>query len=291
MEGRMIASRGCGRRMPGSALGIVVVLLALGSQVPAQEQAQPAESVAEAARAAREQKSNSPKQNKVITTDDLMPPVAATATPAAAEEGSAAATTVVPASGGAIVVQAASAAKPAEAARAEATDCSSADDERLKEELQAAQDERNQLTRELSYDPKVISDRDVDMSNFKPGTSGVSFSSPPLSDAVPQAPARIAQVELDDRIASLKRELTIACSPPETAGTLQKVFELESQLKELQRVFGLDSSSYYSKTDYAQDTAGKAKLDAEQEQIQSVQAEIERLRSELPTQNTEQSPE
>jgi hypothetical protein len=127
------------------------------------------------------------------------------------------------------------------------------------------------------------------MSNFKPGNSGVSFSSPPLSQSTPQSPARIAQVELDDKIASLKRELTIACSPAENAESLRKVFELESQLKELQRVYGLDSSSYYSKTDYAQDADGKARLDGEQERIQSVQAEIDRLKSELPAENTEQS--
>jgi hypothetical protein len=294
MEVRMVRWRKCGRGVLGRVLVIVAVAFTLERAAVAQEQAQPAESVADAARAAREKKSNSPKPAKIVTTDDLVPPVAAAvpvnATTAEGSGAPATGATVVLPPGAVRVVQAVSAGKPAEAAAVQAADCSSPADERLKEELQAAQDESEQLTRELSYDPKVISDRDVDMSNFKPGSSGVSFSSPPLSDATPQSPARIAQVQVNDKIASLKKALTIACSPPEDAKTLEKIFELESQLKEAQRVFELDSSSYYSKTDYAQDTSGRAKLDGEQEQIQSLQEEIERLKSELPAENTEQSP-
>jgi len=48
----------------------------------------------------------------------------------------------------------------------------------------------------------------------------------------------------------------------------------------------LDRAAYYSKPNYAGDSAGKDKLDAEQEQIESLQSEIERLKDELAASKT-----
>ncbi|HYL62634.1 MAG TPA: hypothetical protein VE077_08425 [Candidatus Methylomirabilis sp.] len=60
-----------------------------------------------------------------------------------------------------------------------------------------------------------------------------------------------------------------------------KLDEAEQQLNLLQRQFDLDQNAYYSKTNYAADTAGKAKIDAELQQVQNLQSEIERLKDEL----------
>ena len=56
----------------------------------------------------------------------------------------------------------------------------------------------------------------------------------------------------------------------------------ENQLKLLQREFDLNQSAYYSKSDYAQDTTGKAQLDAQQQQIESLKSEISRLKDAIP---------
>ena len=49
----------------------------------------------------------------------------------------------------------------------------------------------------------------------------------------------------------------------------------------LQRENRLDQDTYYSKPDYAADTAGKQKLDDEQQQISDKRQEVERLKAKL----------
>ena len=47
------------------------------------------------------------------------------------------------------------------------------------------------------------------------------------------------------------------------------------------RQLSLDQDSYFSNPDYVHDTAGKAKLDSEKQQINDKQQEIERLKTRL----------
>jgi hypothetical protein len=49
----------------------------------------------------------------------------------------------------------------------------------------------------------------------------------------------------------------------------------------LQQEFVLDQAAYYSKPNYSEDTAGKDRLNAQQQQIEYLQAEIERLKDKL----------
>jgi hypothetical protein len=227
----------------------------------------PAESIVDAARNARAQASNSTARTKIITNDDLgvgSPMSSASTNPAEPPSPS-----------------------RIQAPTPQPSGCHNPDEgERLKQELQAAEDELDQIRRELSYDPKVISDGDVDMKNFISGSSGLAFGSPPLSQAQPQAPARLAQVMLEQKITALKEAIRIACDSPEDAEIQRKLGAAEQQLKLLQSEFALDQAAYYAKPNYADDTTGKAKLNAEQEQIQSLQSEIERLKDELATSKT-----
>jgi hypothetical protein len=273
------------------ALSAAILGSAVGIPVLAQESSQATESVADAARAARGQKAGAAKQAKVITTDDLVLP-----SPLPVESGSAAApSSKAPTGRTASKTPAGQAAanRPLESATtqseepAEKKDCDNPDDQRLKAELQAAQDERDQLRRELNADPPVISGGNVDMTNFKSGGSGVAFGSPPLSQTQPQSPARIQEVELNERIASLERAMKIACDSPEDAGIQRKIDDAERQLKMLQQEFALDRNAYYSKPNYVEDSAGKAKLDGEQQQMDELQSEIDQLKQEL----TEQQPQ
>jgi hypothetical protein len=243
------------------AWSLILMFLVLGPPARSQEPPLPAGAVAQAARNLRDQKPNSTKHSKTITNDDLPMQYSAPSTSASPAEP--AATNV------------------AEPSKPAAAGCDNAAADRLKADLVATQDEQDQLRRELSYHPKVISDGDVDMSNFKPGSSGFNVGSPALLQSQPQAPARVTEVRVDERIASLKRSLLISCQSPKDAEVQASLDQAEQNLKLLQRQFALDQNAFYSSPSYSGDTAGKARLDAEQQQVQSLQAEVERMKAEL----------
>ncbi len=252
-------------------LSLTLLALAFGVIARSQEPPNPAQSVADAARNARERKSNSTTPAKVFTNDNLGGQSSGIAAPL-----------------GNAAISPEPQPKQAEVPAPQKTNCDNPDDERLKTELQAAQEELDQIRRELSYDPEAISDDDVDLKNFKAGSSGLSFGSPPFSQAQPQVPGRVQEAILEERIAALKKASSIACDSPKDAAIQTKIDSVEKELKLLQREFDLDQSAYYSKPNYAADASGKAKLDAEQQQIASLQSEIDRLKDELPSAQTDQ---
>ena len=61
----------------------------------------------------------------------------------------------------------------------------------------------------------------------------------------------------------------------------EKIKDAQSDLDLLQREFQLDQDTFYSSPDYANNTSGKAKLDAMKQQIADKQQELERLKAEL----------
>jgi hypothetical protein len=259
-------------------LSLIVVIPASSL---AQEPIPPSESVADAARKARERKPNpdSTTPTKVLTNDDLV------VTPAPAQ-----ATQVAP-GGAASSGRESAPTGPSEAAKRQKPICPNANEEQINSELQAAQEELEQLRRELSANGPVISNGDVDLNNFKPGSSGVTFGSPPLLESTPQAPGRIREVQLEQKVAALKKAARIACDSGQEAKIRVQLDSAESQLKLLQQQFNLDQSVYYSRTDYAGDAAGKARLDAEQQQIQALQEEVDSLRVQLPAEEPGPAPE
>ena len=67
----------------------------------------------------------------------------------------------------------------------------------------------------------------------------------------------------------------------ELAALKEQIKQAQGDLELLQREQSLEQDNHYSKTDYAQDTAGKAKLDALKQQISDKQQELERLKARL----------
>jgi hypothetical protein len=237
-----------------------VIFLASVFAPPARSQESPpqTESIAEAARNARHRKANSSTHRKLITNADLgvQDPV-----PRAS----------------ALQLQYSSSNAP----DAPAASCDIPEAQRLKMELPAAEQELAELRSRLSHQPPIISDDDLDVQYFQSGNSGLRVGSPPLLDSQPPAPPRVVEVELEERIASLQKALRAACAPPDAARIQIQVDELEQQLNLLQRQFALDQDAHYSEPNFAEDTAGKARLDAELQQIQSLQSEIEQLKQQL----------
>jgi type I restriction-modification system DNA methylase subunit len=60
-----------------------------------------------------------------------------------------------------------------------------------------------------------------------------------------------------------------------------KLEALEKELDLLERELPLERNNYYTKPDYQHDTAGKAKLDALQQQITDKQQEVDTLKTRL----------
>ena len=243
------------------SLTITFLAVALGTAWRSQEPSYPAESIADAARNAREHKSNSTKHPKITTNDDL------------SVQNSMLSASVSPLQS--------SSASAAEIPKPQMAECDNPAAERLKTDLLVAQEEQYQIRRELWYQPKVISGSNLDLKNFKPGYSGLHVGAPPLLETQPPISARLKEVDLEEKIASLKRALRIACDAPEDAETQIRLDSAEQELDVLQRQLVLDQDTYYSKPNYAGDAAGKARLDAKLQQTQNLKSEIERLKGEL----------
>jgi hypothetical protein len=257
--------------LSASAVSAAAIFLTFVLAAPARSQESPpqAESVVETARNARQRKANSAKHPKLITNGDLgvQHPV-----PAAS----------------AFHLQSSSS-NAAEAPDPRAASCDTPEAQRLNMELQAAGQDLAQLRGELSYQPPIISNHDLDLAYFQPGNSGLNVGSPPLLDSQPPAPARVAEVELEERIASLQKALRTACEPPDAARIQIQIDNLGQQLDLLQRTSALDQDTHYSNPNFAEDTVGKAQIDAEQQQIQSLQSEIDQLRQRLAELNIPQT--
>jgi hypothetical protein len=245
----------------GLSLTSALLVLALVAPMQSQEPPPTAEEIAKAARNAREHQANSTQHPKIITNENL---VAQSQLPSALPS-----------------VPDPSSAKEAEVPKPQAGGCDNPNAERLQRELLVAQAERNQLRSSLSSQPEIITNNDVDLKNFKPGSAGLNVGAPSRLETQSPNPARVEMVTLEEKVASLKRALRIACDSPEDAGVQTKIDAAEQELDSLQRQLALDQDTYYSNPNHAGDTAGKAKLDAELERKQSLQSEIERLKHEL----------
>ena len=255
------------RRLAGIGMRTPAVLVAgfLMFVVPvrtrSQEASRPMESVAEASRNAREHRARSVKPARLFTNDDLSDQNSVANGAGSSPEGAAN--------------------EAAPASTLSGRECNNREVTKLRAELQATSQELGQVHSEFTDGTPVISGNNLDLKSFKRGYAGLDVGTPPISDSRPPVPARLTALQLEQRIAALKRALVIACESPEAAEIQFKIDEAETQLDVLQRQFTLDNENHYSKPNYVEDTAGKARLDAESREIENRQSEIARLRDEL----------
>jgi hypothetical protein len=122
---------------------------------------------------------------------------------------------------------------------------------------------------------KVISDDDLDKRNFQPGQEGLNVGAEPKLETGPPSPEAVAAEEASDAEAAKKA----ADEDAELARLKVQLTTSEKDLDLAQRELALDQDAYLSKTNYANDTAGKAKLDDERQQIADKHQEIEKLKT------------
>jgi len=131
--------------------------------------------------------------------------------------------------------------------------------------------------------PKVITDETLDV---KKGDVQSATAEQPRMPGSPEAPAQPAAAVAPGTPAS--PAATAAGSDSKDKKDAKEVADLKVKIKRaqddfdlLQREQSLENDRYYSQTDYAHDTAGKAKLDDLQQQVTDKQQELERLKARL----------
>ncbi len=127
--------------------------------------------------------------------------------------------------------------------------------------------------------PKVITDDDLDKSIFKPGQLNVVGA--PQPETEPPSEAAVATAEGTDQASEKEAAKKAAEEDAQIAQLKLQLTQAEKDLDLAQRELALDQDAYFSKPDYANDTAGKARLDSEKQQISDKQQEIEKLKTRL----------
>jgi hypothetical protein len=153
-------------------------------------------------------------------------------------------------------------------------------DQQTQSVADAARRAREQKKNAAKSASKVITDDDLDTKKLKPGAEGLNVGSPPKLDTQPPSPAAVASAEAADQAAG-KESGPKAGEDPGIARLKERIAQVQKELDLLQRGLALDQDSYYSKPDYSNDKAGKAKLDAEQQQINEKQQELDSLKTRL----------
>ena len=123
---------------------------------------------------------------------------------------------------------------------------------------------------------KVITDDDLKRS-FQPGQEGLNVGAAPQLETTAPSQQAVAAAEVGDKAAGKEA----ADQDPEIEALKVQIADAEKDLDLSQRQLALDQDSYLSNPANANDTAGKAKLDNEKQQIESEQQTVERLKLRL----------
>ena len=124
--------------------------------------------------------------------------------------------------------------------------------------------------------PKVITDETLDV---KKGDVQSATAEQPRMPGSPEAPAQPAAAAAPSTPAAPAAK--DQKDAKEVADLKVKIKRAQDDLDLLQREQSLENDRYYSQTDYAQDTAGKAKLDDLKQQATDKQQELDRLKARL----------
>src|ERR1700737_4044599 len=126
---------------------------------------------------------------------------------------------------------------------------------------------------------KVITDDDLDKGNIKPGAQGLTLDAQPKLETQPPSPEAVA----DAAPTSAPDPVTVAApsDDPEILRLKDAIADAEKDAELARRELALQQDTFFSNPDHDHDTAGKAKLDALQQQINNKQKEIDRLKMRL----------
>jgi hypothetical protein len=146
---------------------------------------------------------------------------------------------------------------------------------------QAARRSREQA-RSATKPSKVITDDDLDKKGVKPGQQGLTVDAPARLETQPPTADQVAAAVTTPAAATTDPAAAPAASDdPEVAQLKEQIAEAEKDADLGKRELALQQDGYLSNPDHEHDTAGKAKVDALQQQITDQQQEIDRLKTRL----------
>jgi hypothetical protein len=128
---------------------------------------------------------------------------------------------------------------------------------------------------------KVITEEDLDQHESKPGQGGFNVMAPAQLETQPPSAEAVAADQAADKASEEEAKKEAATQDADIAKLKLQITQGEKDLDVLQRQLVLDQDSYFSKPDYANDTAGKSTLDNEKQQINGRREEVERLKTRL----------
>lgn len=163
-------------------------------------------------------------------------------------------------------------------------------DEAMAQDLQTHQNQTvadaarrsREKKKDLTKQPRVVTNEDLDVKHFKADQEGLNLEAP--ATEAPDASAIAGAEATDQAAASAKKEsqsIETAAEYAEIAKVKKQIAEAEEDLNLRQRELMLDQDTVYSNPNYTDSKAGKAKLDAEQEQINHGRQEIKGLQADL----------
>jgi len=127
---------------------------------------------------------------------------------------------------------------------------------------------------------KVISDDDLDKSNIKPGSQGLTVDAPAKLETEPPSAGAVAVAETTHSV-NYPATAPAAGDDPAITKVKGELAEAETDADYAKRELALQQDTFYSNADYGHDTAGKAKLDTLKQEIEAKQQNIERLKAKL----------
>jgi hypothetical protein len=124
---------------------------------------------------------------------------------------------------------------------------------------------------------KVITDDDLDKGNIKPGAQGLTLDAQPKLETQPPSPEAVAEAAA----ASAPDPATVAApsDDPEILRLKDAIADAEKDAELARRELALQQDTFFSNPDHDHDISGKAKLDALEQQINTKQQEIHRLKT------------
>jgi hypothetical protein len=145
----------------------------------------------------------------------------------------------------------------------------------------AARRTRDKKKSSSTKSAKVITDDDLAGRNFQPGQEGLNVGAIPKLETGPPSAQAVAAAEASDKAAE-QADLKEAAEQDAKIDKLKlQVKQAESDVDLARRELSLDQDSYLTNPNHGQDTAGKAKLDSEKQQINDKEQEVERLKTRL----------
>jgi hypothetical protein len=131
-----------------------------------------------------------------------------------------------------------------------------------------------------SKSTKVITDDDLAQRNYQPGPDVLNLGASANQERIPGS-TEAAAGEAAEQDAKEAKEPDANEQDAEIGKLKLQVTEAEKDLDLARRQLALDQDTHFANPEYAHDVAGKAKLDAEKQQVDDKQQEVERLKSRL----------